>query len=105
MQSPSNNTLFDVLDGGYALGLLLLFPLAALPDPSRGALIRAFGPVALTMLLFVGQVLITRREEAATAAGHPSGAKAGHAWGGFLLLYIVVTLLAVGINGALSNLH
>jgi formate-dependent nitrite reductase membrane component NrfD len=101
MNLPSTGMLFAALNASYAVGLVLLILLGSVFVDYRDAIVTV-GPIFLTVTLFFGQMFVTRREERAIAAGRQSGAKADHVWGGILLLYIIIALLYVGLNGSLG---
>jgi hypothetical protein len=87
---------------GYLVGLIALAFIAD-SRPDDRDIILGLGPIPLTLLLFVGQYLLTRHEATETRAGRPTGAHANRLWAWMLLLYIVVALLDAGINSALSG--
>jgi ABC-type protease/lipase transport system fused ATPase/permease subunit len=99
MTLPSTQGLFALLDWAYGLLLFVLILIAAATD----SVILVIGPIVLTALLFFGQLALTRREEQAVRAGRGTGAKAGHAWGTIMLVYIVFAVLVVGLGGALGG--
>jgi hypothetical protein len=100
MELQSTKRRFRILTCVYALGLFVLFLFGASEDvgssvASSGVLV--WVPIGLTVLLLVGQTLVSQRELAIIGVGRKA-TKPGYMWLACLLVYAVTTWIAFRLD-------